>query len=82
MKKVVGNIMKALQAVGSVVLEVVQQKILSPRIYRVRSSVASSGVSLSHSTSSCVSGDTLISAIFCDRNSSSSLRLASSASRT
>lgn len=54
---------------------------LSPRIYRVRSSVASSGVSLSHSTSSWVSGDTLISAIFCDRNSSSSLRLASSASR-
>ena len=54
---------------------------LSPKIYLVRSSAASSGVNLNHSTSSCVSGDTLISAIFLARNSSSALRFASSTSR-
>ncbi len=52
----------------------------SPSIYRVRSSAASSGVSRRRSNKSCVSGEMFISAIFLARNSSSALRLASSAS--
>ncbi len=52
----------------------------SPSIYRVRSSAASSGVRRSMSNNLCVSGEILISAIFLAKNSSSALRLASSAS--